>query len=168
MDRVPDPAVSNVPAVSAVPVRMRLVCAVTAAVVVVGMVVVGLLLKVADPTGTVSFHTADQVAMICLGVIIGAGVLLLGRPRVDADRTGLRVRNILVSHRLGWEQVRAVRFDRSSSWASLLLTTGEELAVLAIQAADKERAVAAVEGLRALLHAARPAAEPQPPLLYDD
>jgi hypothetical protein len=166
---VPDPAPSNLPVVHTVPRRMRLVCAVTAAVVFVGLVLVGVFLRVvSDPTGTVSFHTADQVAMGVLGLVLGAGILLLGRPRVDADAAGLRVRNILASHRLGWDQVRSVRFDPSSSWASLFLTTGEELSVLAIQAADKERAVEAVEGLRALLHASRPAAEPGPPLLYDD
>jgi hypothetical protein len=146
---------------------MRLVCAATAAVVVGAMVIVGALLK-SSSTGVVSFHTADQVAMICLGVIIGGGILALGRPRVDADADGIRVRNILGSHRLGWELVRSVRFDRSAAWASLLLTTGEELAVLAVQAADKEYAVSAVEGLRALLAASRPAADPGPPLLYDD
>jgi PH (Pleckstrin Homology) domain-containing protein len=154
--------------VSAVPHRMRVVCAVIAAVVVVGMVLAGIFLKASDPTGTVSFRTGDQVALICLGLLIGGGVLLLGRPRVDGDGAGVRVRNILGSHRMGWEQVRSVRFDRNSMWASLSLTSGEEIAVLAVQAVDGERAVAAVEGLRALLDASRPAAEPGPPLLYDD
>ena len=147
---------------------MRLVCAGIAAAVVVGMVLAGIFLKTSDPTGTVSFRTGDQVALICLGVLIGAGILWLGRARVDADADGVRVRNILGSHRLRWEQVRSVRFDRNSSWASLFLTTGEEIAVLAVQAVDGERAVAAVEGLRALLDASRPAAEPGPPLLYDN
>jgi hypothetical protein len=147
---------------------MRLVCAVIAAVVVVGMVLAGIFLKVSDPTGDVSFHTGDQVALICLGLLIGAGILLLGRARVDGDADGLRVRNILASHRLRWEQVRSVRFDRNAMWASLSLTSGEEIAVLAVQAVDGERAVAAVEGLRALLDASRPAAEPGPPLLYDN
>jgi len=159
---------SNAPAVSAVPHRMRLVCAVIAAVVVVGMVLAGLFLKVSDPTGDVSFRTGDQVALIGLGLLIGAGILLLGRPRVDADADGVRVRNILGSHRMGWAHVRSVRFDRNSMWASLSLTSGEEIAVLAVQAVDGERAAAAVEGLRALLDANRPAAEPGPPLLYDN
>jgi hypothetical protein len=133
---------------------MRLVCALTAAVIVVVMVVVGLLLR-SSSTGVVSFHTSDQVAMICLGLLIGAGVLALGRSRVDADAASVRVRNILGSHQLPWELVRSVRFERSSAWATLLLANGDELAVLAVQAADKQRAVAAVEGLRALLAASR-------------
>jgi hypothetical protein len=146
---------------------MRLLCAATATVVVGVMIVVGVRLKFSS-TGPVRFSTPDQAAVICLGLLIGAGILALGRPRVDADGAGIRVRNILGSHRLGWDLVRSVRFDRSSAWASLLLMTGEEIAVLAVQAVDKEHAVAAVDGLRALLAASRPPEEPGPPLLYDD
>jgi hypothetical protein len=159
------------PAVSAVPRRLRIICAVAAAIVVAAMVVVGLLLK-STATGVVTFRTSDQVAMIGLGVLLGAGILLLGRSRVDADEHGIRVRNILGGHELPWSVVRAVRFDRNSSWASLLLTNDDELAVLAVQAGDRLRAVRAVEGLRALLaHAQaveRANAPAKPPLLYDD
>jgi len=153
--------------VSAVPRVMRLVCAGVAAVVLAVMVVVAILLK-SSSTGVVSFQTSDQVAMIGLGLLIAAGILLLARPRVDADDAGVRVRNILGSHDLPWSAVRSVRFDRKSSWATLLLVTGEEVAVLAIQSADGERAVAATEGLRALLAANRPPEPPRPPLLYDN
>ncbi len=159
------------PAVSAVPHRLRIICAVAAAVVVGVMVVVGLLLK-STATGVVTFRTSDQVAMIGLGVLLGAGILLLGRSRVDADAEGVRVRNILGRHDLPWSVVKAVRFDRNSAWASLLLTNDDEIAVLAVQAGDKLRAVRAVEGMRALLaHAKAEEAARQParpPLLYDD
>jgi hypothetical protein len=159
------------PAVSAVPRRLRILCAVAAAVVVVVMVVVGVLLK-SSVTGVVTFRTSDQVAMVGLGLLMGAGILLLGRSSVDADVDGVRVRNILGRHELPWSAVKAVRFDRSSAWASLLLTNDDELAVLALQAGDRMRAVAAVEGLRALLahaQAVQKANEPaKPPLLYDD
>jgi hypothetical protein len=148
-----------------------MVCAAAAAVVVGAMVVVGVLLK-SSVTGVVTFRTADQVAMIGLGVLMGAGILLLGRSRVDADADGVRVRNLLVRHEVPWTAVKAVRFDRSSAWATLLLSNDDELALLAVQAADRMRAVHAVEGLRALLahakaveEASRPA---KPPLLYDD
>jgi hypothetical protein len=146
---------------------MRLICGLVAGVVVVVMVVVGLLLK-SSSTNDVSFHTSDQIAMIVLGVLLGAGILLLGRPRVDGDAEGVRVRNILATHRLPWDMVRAVRFEGSSAWAALALTNGDELSVLALQAADKDRAAEAVEGLRALLAASRGAPPPVLPLLYDD
>jgi hypothetical protein len=164
---VPDDVRATPAPVTAVPRRMRLVCGSVAVVVVVVMVVVGLLLT-SSSTGTVSFQTSDQVALSVLGVLIGAGILLLGRSRVDADAEGVRVRNILATHRLPWDLVRAVRFEGGSAWATLALANGDELSVLALQAADKERAADAVEGLRALLAASRGTPPPTVPLLYDD
>ena len=154
--------------VSATPRRLRLICALAAAAVVAVMVVVAVLLT-SSSTGVVTFGLVDQVAMVGLGVFVGAGVMLAGASRIDADAEGVRVRNVLVRHALPWELVRSVRFDRHSSWASLELTNGDEVSVLAVQAADGERALVAVEGLRALLAAHR-AAHPRPvtgPLLYE-
>src|SRR3954447_8018985 len=79
--------------VSAVPRRMRLLCALAAALVTGSMLVAGLLLK-SSSTGVVKFGTGDQVAIIGLGLVLGAGILLLGRARVDADLAGIRIRNI--------------------------------------------------------------------------
>ena len=155
--------------VSAVPRRLRLICVLAAVAIVTVMTVVAVLLK-SSTTGVVAFRTADQVAMMGLGLAMGAGVLWLARPRVDADARGIRVRNVLGNHELPWSIVRAVRFDRHSPWATLLLSNGDELAVLAVQAADGERAAVAVEGLRALLAASAPADDggaSRTPLLYD-
>ena len=142
--------------VSAVPRRLRVITVLAAAGLVAAMTVVAVLLK-SSTTGVVSFHTPDQVAMVGLGLAMGAGVLLVGRSRVDADAEGLRVRNVVVNHEVPWSAVRAVRFDEHSPWATLLLTNDDELAVSAVQAADGERALVAVRGLRALLadHQAR-------------
>jgi len=116
----------------------------------------------------VTYRTSDQVAMAGLGLVLAAGILFLGRSRVDADADGVRVRNVVVRHELPWQAVRAVRFDRKSAWASLLLENDDEISILAVQAVDKEHAVRAVEGLRAL-HAAARAKDPvPPPLLYDN
>ena len=106
--------------------------------------------------------------MVVLGVLIAVGVLALGRPRVDADAEGIRVRNVLGGYRFPWAFVRAVRFERSSAWASLTLANGDEIALMAVQATDGERAVAAVEGLRALLATYRTPEPQRPPLLYDN
>jgi uncharacterized protein YhhL (DUF1145 family) len=142
------------PAVSAVPRRLRLACAVVAAVVVVVVGIAALVLK-SSSTGVVRFETSDQVAVFVIGLAVGAGILALGRSRVDADAAGVRVRNVFGSRELPWSVVRAMHFDRTSAWASLLLHSGDEVAVLALMAVDRERAVAAVEGLRALLAASR-------------
>jgi hypothetical protein len=145
---------------------MRLLCAVLGLVVVTVMVFVAAGLKGTTNT-VVSYRSSDQVAMVGLGLVLAAGIVFLGRSRVDADATGVRVRNIVVQHQLPWQAVRAVRFDRKSAWGSLLLENGDEISLLAVQAVDKERAVRAVEGLRAL-HAQARANDPvPPPLLYD-
>jgi hypothetical protein len=153
--------------VSVVPRRMRLLLAVLAAVVLAVMVLVALQLPSTENT-VVDYGPVDQFAMAGLGLALAAGVLFLGRSRVDAEAAGVRVRNIVVHHAVPWSAVRAVRFDRTSAWASLLLENGDEVSMLALQSFDKERAVRAVEGLRAL-HAAARANDPvPPPLLYDD
>jgi hypothetical protein len=146
---------------------MRALCLVAALVVVVVMTVVALTLR-SSSTGVVAFGAVDQVAVFGLGLVIGAGLLALGRSRVDADATGIRFRNIVLGHELPWSVVKAVAFDRKSSWASLVLRNGDEVALFAIQAVDKLHAVRAVEGLRALLAAARAQEPTPPPLLYDN
>jgi hypothetical protein len=146
---------------------MRLLCGAVGAVVFGALLVVALTLP-SSSTGVVKFGVVDQVAIGGLGLILGVGIGLLGRSRVDADADGIRVRNVAMTRELGWRSVRAVRFDRKSAWASLLLENGDETALLAVQAVDREHAVRAVEGLRAL-HAAARAKDPvPPPLLYDD
>ncbi|HET6392117.1 MAG TPA: PH domain-containing protein, partial [Blastococcus sp.] len=120
-------------AVSAVPRRMRLVLALAGAVVVAVMVVVAAGLK--ETTNTVvTYRTSDQFAIVGLGLVIAAGLVFLGRSRVDADAAGVRVRNVVVHHELPWQAVRAVRFERKSAWASLMLENGDEVSLLAVQA----------------------------------
>ena len=155
------------PPVSAVPRRTRLLCALAAAGVVGIALVVALSLK-SSSTGVVQFRTDDQIAIFGLGLALGGAIMTLGRSRVDADAEGVRVRNIAIRHELPWTAVRSVSFARSSSWATLQLENDDEIALLAVQAGDKERAVRAVDALRAL-HAAKRAQDPvRPPLLYDD
>src|SRR5690349_5585445 len=73
--RVPaDPVPPGAARVTAVPHRMRLICAVTAAVVVVGMLLVALFLR-HESTGVVSFGGADQFAIAGIGLVLGAGIL---------------------------------------------------------------------------------------------
>src|SRR6476661_10033671 len=160
--------VSDSPApVSAVPRRMRQLCAVAAAVVVAVMTYVALTLR-SSSTGVVHFGTVDQVSVFGIGLVVGAGLLALGRSRVDADAEGIRFRNVALGHALPWTAVRAVAFERKSPWASLVLRNGDEVALLALQAVDRYRALQAVEGLRDLLAAAQAKEPVRPPLLYDD
>lgn len=100
--------------------------------------------------GAATFQRGDQLAMIGLGLAGAIAILMFTRPRVEADARGVRVQNVIASYDLPWEVVRAVRFDRGASWASLELDDDEEVPIIALQAADKERAVVGVRKLREL------------------
>lgn len=101
------------------------------------------------------FHSADAYAMVGLGILAALGILAFARPRVWADSRGLRVRNLFNTVTVPWQVVRAVRFARGASWASLELADDDELSVMAIQAVDAETALAAVRRLRELLAESR-------------
>jgi len=132
------------------PRRLRRICWITAAVVVIAFV--GLAASLSGPTGGGgSFRAGDRSALVGVGILIAAGVLTLSRPRVEADERHIHVRNIVGSYDLTWDLVRAVRFNKGSPWASLDLADDERVAVMAVQAIDKEYALAAVTTLRGLL-----------------
>ena len=136
------------------PHRLRQVCVVLAVVVVVGFTAVALALGAAPP-GELTFRPPDQAALIVLSLLIAAGLMVLTAARVEADADGIRVRNALKVTVLPWAVVQAVRFDDGSPWASLDLHDDDTVALFAVQANDKERAVEAVRALRALLDASR-------------
>ncbi|MDP9239589.1 MAG: PH domain-containing protein [Actinomycetota bacterium] len=140
--------------VRARPQRLRRVCWVSAAAIIVAFCGLALTLRQRDDHGVV-FHTGDQVAMAGLGVLLALGVLAFTRPSVEADERHIRIRNVIGAYDLPWELVRSVRFDRGSPWVTLDLADDDQVAVMAVQAADKGYALTAVTGLRELLAASR-------------
>lgn len=146
------------------PRRIRVVGWFAAAVVLLTSLALSAALSGPINDGPATFGLADRIALAGLGVLGAAAALLLTRPMVEADADGVRVRNIVGGYRLPWEVVRAVRYERGASWATLELRDDDVLAVLAVQAVDKQRAVAAVRALRAR-HAAhqRGTEAPEPP-----
>ncbi|MEW2472597.1 PH domain-containing protein [Micromonospora gifhornensis] len=132
------------------PRRIRVVCWVSAVVVVVLFAVIATTLTGPTGNGYGTFQRGDQFAMIGLGVLFALGALLFTRPRVEADARGVRVRNIIGSYELPWEVVRGIRFDRGAPWAALELYDDDLLPVVALQAADKQHAVDGVRALRRL------------------
>jgi hypothetical protein len=135
------------------PKRIRWVAGISAAAVAILFAVLSFGLHGATGTGLGKFQRGDQAAMIGLGVLIGLGILAFTRPRVSADATGIRIRNVVGGYELPWSVVRAVRFDRHSPWVTLELLDDDQVPVHALQAADKDYAVQGVRALRAL-HAA--------------
>jgi Bacterial PH domain len=120
-----------------------------AALILATHVTVGALLKIRS-TGVI-FQTADQVAIGLLGVVIAGVVLLFARPRLRVGAAGLAVRNLLGYRLIPWPDVVDVSFPRGARWARVDLPDDEYVPVLAIQAVDKDRAVAAMDRVRALL-----------------
>ncbi|WSN13491.1 PH domain-containing protein [Micromonospora sp. NBC_01699] len=137
------------------PRRLRVMCWVLAPSLVVVFTALGLALHGSTGQGEATFQRGDSFAMIGLGVLGALVILLFTRVKVEADPRGVRVRNVLGSYDLPWDVVRAVRFDHGSSWASLELHEDELVPMIALQAVDKESAVAGVRALRALHDAAR-------------
>jgi hypothetical protein len=107
-------------------------------------------------SGKSVFHVEDQVAMTLLGLVAAVGVLWFTRPRIIADDEGIRVRNLLGWIDIPWEVISAVRFDRGSPWAMIDLADDDVIAVMAVQAADKDYAITTVRALRAMLAAHHP------------
>lgn len=136
------------------PHRLVIVARIAAVALVVVFGAVATLLR-SGGEGRATFQLADQVAMFLLGCLLAGLVLLLTRPRVLADETGVRVRNVIGETALPWQVVVAVRLDDGAPWAVLDLADDDQVSVLAVQANDGERAVDAVLALRRLLHASR-------------
>ncbi|GGJ86734.1 hypothetical protein GCM10010123_15420 [Pilimelia anulata] len=139
------------------PQRARLVCRLAAAAVLLVFAGVATVLRRPVNSAEAAFGVADQVAMVLLGLLGAAGILALTRPRVVADATGIRVRNLVGGYALPWSVVRAVRFRSGAPWASLELHDDDLLPMMAVQAVDKQYAVDGLRALRALHAAAGPA-----------
>lgn len=122
---------------------------VTAFIIATAGIVVGFLLNLRY-TGAI-IQPADQVAVGALGVIIAAGILLLALPRVRVGPAGIAVRNVVLERLVPWDEVVDVSFPEGSRWARVDIADYEYVPVLAIQAVDGERAVEAMDTLRALM-----------------
>jgi hypothetical protein len=112
-------------------------------------IVVSFLLKIRS--SGVIFQTADQVAIVGLGIIVAGGVLLFVRPRLRVGPGGLSVRNLLGDRLIAWPDVVGVSFPVGARWARVDLPDDEYIPVMAIQAIDKERAVHAMDTVRTLV-----------------
>lgn len=119
-----------------------------AIVILAAHIAVGFLLKIGS-TG-VLFQTADQIAMAGLGVVVASAMLLFARPRLRAGKAGLAVRNLLGEKLIAWSDVVDVSFPAGARWARVDLPDDEYIPLMAIQAVDKERAVAAMDAVREL------------------
>lgn len=131
--------------------KAKKVAYISAVLVVIIFTAVAFTLHGRTESGRSEFHAEDQISMIFLGLFAAAAVLMFTRPRIIADSDGVRVRNLLAWKYIPWDMIAAVRFDRGSPWVALDLQDDNVISVMAVQAADKEYAVATVRRLRAML-----------------
>lgn len=118
----------------------------------------GIVLAVFNDRSSGAFmRTVDQVAWGGVAVILaGAIVAVLTRPRLRVGPDGLAVRNVLDERLIPWSDVVDIYFPRSKRWPRVELDAYEYVPVLAIQSADGDRAVAAMDTLRELMTRYRP------------
>jgi hypothetical protein len=130
------------------PVRARRV----ALTVAVAQMVLFVFIAVALPSdGPQPYGITDRVGMLVVGLAVGWLLWRFGRLEATPSETGLQVRNLMTSKSLDWAQVVAVRFGGGDPWASLDLSDGETLAVMAIQRADGEGGKAQAKRLATLV-----------------
>lgn len=133
-----------------------------AATLVVGVMILVSALLLGSEEG-VPFRVADQIGLIGVGLLLGAGIMTAARPRLRVDRNGLWIRNVLAEQFTPWSLILRVGYPQGSPWAQLVMPDDEVKPVMAIQAMDRGRAVTALEGVRALQAQYGPPA-PQPAL----
>jgi hypothetical protein len=135
--------------VEARPVVMSRIGWTCAAIVFVVFQIVAVLMPTDNAGAT--FNVKDQVATGIIGLILAGLFVMLTRPRLYADTEVVRLRSFLGGWRtIPWDLVVRVEFPRKVRFARLVLPAEETLAIYAIQRLDGERAVAAMQRLRAL------------------
>jgi hypothetical protein len=102
------------------------------------------------------FTVFQRITLVFLGLLAFSVWFALVRSRVTATDEGITVVNGYRRHDYEWAQVLSVSLRRGAPWASLDLSDGTSVSVLAIQGSDGNRAQHAVRDVRALLGAHSP------------
>lgn len=131
------------------PGRTRAVLITAGAAIFVVLTVVSLLI----PT----LSSGERLSFIFTGALLWGVLLLLSRPKVVADESGVTVVNIATSRRLAWAEIVQVNLRPGDPWVFLNLSDGTSLPVMGIQPGiAKQRAISDARALRALADARTP------------
>jgi hypothetical protein len=128
------------------PGRTRAVLVVIAAVTLVTISGVGLLLAGLGP--------GERLSFVLTACVLAGVLLLLARPKVVADDSGVTVVNLTNKRRLEWPEILRVNLRPGDPWVFLDLSDGTSLPALGIQPGiARQRAIADARALRALAEA---------------
>lgn len=140
--------------VKARPHRTATIAWTASAVVLVVFVITAIVMR--RYNAGASFGAKDQVATVVIGIVVALLLIMPTYPRLVADEENVRIRSFLGNYRtIPWSVVVDVRFPAKVRFAQLVLPGEETLAIYAVQRWDKDRAVEAMDGLRALFDASR-------------
>jgi hypothetical protein len=141
--------------VTARPIKTTRIAVAAAAVVFVVFLIVAMVMPHANAGA--SFTWKDQVATGVIGVILAGFILVLTRPRLRADESGVQLRNHWGPEKtVPWDVIVAVEFPKGRHFARLVLPADETIPLYAVQRSDREHSVAVMRDLRELLaHANR-------------
>ena len=113
------------------PRRGRVLPLVMAAIAVAVCTVVAIGMGAAGP-----WNLGDQLALVGLGLALAAFLGRYASIKAVPEAAGLRVRNLLLTRTVAWDEIIEVRFPDGAPWVTLELDDADELAVMAIQRAD--------------------------------
>jgi hypothetical protein len=103
----------------------------------------------------------ERLSFVLTAALLCGVLLLLARPKVVADETGVTVVNIAGSRHLAWAEILRVNLRPGDPWVFLDLSDGTSLPALGIQPGiAKQRAIEDAGTLRALAEA-RSTARPE-------
>ncbi|MBT2407279.1 MULTISPECIES: PH domain-containing protein [unclassified Streptomyces] len=93
----------------------------------------------------------ERISFIFTAVLLTSVLVLLSRPKVVADETGVTVVNLTNTRRLEWAQILRVNLRPGDPWVFLDLSDGTSLPALGIQpGVARAQAIADARALRAL------------------
>jgi hypothetical protein len=128
------------------PTRTRAVLLTAGAAIFVVISTVAMLLEQLSP--------GDRLTFIFTGALVFGVLLMLSRPKVVADETGVTVVNITSRRHLDWAEILQVNLRPGDPWVFLNLSDGTSLPALGIQPGiAKKRAIEDARALRALAEA---------------
>ncbi|MGW1766265.1 PH domain-containing protein [Streptomyces sp. NPDC002073] len=95
--------------------------------------------------------TGERISFVFVAALLSSVLVLLSRPKVVADETGVTVVNLTTRRRLEWAQILRVNLRPGDAWVFLDLSDGTSLPALGIQpGVAREQAIADARALRAL------------------
>ncbi|MFC4472052.1 PH domain-containing protein [Streptomyces xiangluensis] len=128
------------------PGRTRAVLLTAGAAIFVVITTVAMLLEKLSP--------GERLSFVFTGALLFGVLVLLSRPKVVADESGVTVVNIASRRHLAWAEILQVNLRPGDPWVFLNLSDGTSLPALGIQPGiAKQQAIRDARTLRALAEA---------------